>query len=160
MHSSSRHLTLVASAGPAGTSWKDAAGPVWRAGRSSEDRHMSGTSRHLRLVPGRPAGRTSVCRRFGCAADAVQLGLCGLCFARYRAEVARDERALLALSGKLEVAAAARLRAWPELLRPLLAHNLAAQLLWDLRPAGGLDVWTAAEIATLSDALDICLSPV
>lgn len=160
MPSSSCHLRLVASVGPAGTSGKDAAGPGWHAGRSTEDRHMSGTLRHLRLVPGRPAGRTSVCRRFGCAADALQLGLCRLCFARYRAQVARDERALLALTGKLEVAAAAKLRAWPELLRPLLARNLAAQLLWELRPAGGLDVWTAAEIASLSDALDICLSPV
>jgi hypothetical protein len=90
----------------------------------------------------------------------VQLGLCKPCFAGYRAQVARDERALLALSAKLEVAAAPKLRAWPELLRPLLAHNLAAQLLWELRPAGGLDVWAAAEIATLSDALDICLSAV
>jgi hypothetical protein len=158
MPSASCHLRLVASAGPEGTSWKDAAGPVWRAGRSTEDRHMSRTRRHLRLVPGRGAARTSVCRRFGCAADALELGLCKPCFAGYRAQVARDERALLALSAKLEVAAAPKLRAWPELLRPLLAHNLAAQLLWELRPAGGLDVWTAAEIATLSDALDICLS--
>jgi hypothetical protein len=160
MPNSSRNLTLVASTGPAASACRHAAGRVWPARLSTEDRPMSGTRRHLRLVPDRRGVGGGVCRRFGCAAEAVQLGWCEPCFARYRAQLARDQRALLALSSRLEAAASAQPGAWPELLRPLLAHNLAAQLLWERRPAGGLGVWTAAAIATLSDALDIWSRPV
>lgn len=62
---------------------------------------MSGAHRHLRLVPDRVATGGGVCRRFGCPADAVRLSLCDPCLAGYRAQLARDERALLTVFGAL-----------------------------------------------------------
>jgi hypothetical protein len=48
---------------------------------------------------------------------------------------------------------------WPAELKPPLARNLAAQLLWDRRLAGGVEPRRAAAIATFTEALDACLEP-
>jgi hypothetical protein len=117
---------------------------------------------HLQLVPAADAGpwpAGAVCRRFGCAAEAIELGLCAVCLARYRAQRRVDEARLAALARQLIRQPGVFPAGWPAELKPPLARNLAAQLLWDRRPArGGEPRWEAA-IATLADALDDCLEP-
>jgi hypothetical protein len=114
---------------------------------------------HLQLVRAADEGpwpSGAVCRRFGCAAEAIELGLCALCLARYRSQRGVDEARLAALTRQLIRQPAALIAGWPTELKRPLARNLAAQLLWDRRPAiGGEPGWEAA-IATLADALDEC----
>jgi len=117
-------------------------------------RHRS----HLRLVapPERGASTAAgVCRRAGCAARAAELGLCPACLTRYRAERTHDRARLEALARELAPALDRRLAGWPAPLRRQLVRNLAAQLLWDPRPAAGADAGHAATVATLADVLDI-----
>jgi hypothetical protein len=116
---------------------------------------------HLQLVRAADAGpwpSGAVCRRFACSAEAIELGLCALCLARYRSQRGVDEARLAALTRQLIRQPDALIAGWPAELKPALAHNLAAKLLWDRRPAsGGEPRWEAA-IATLADALDECLT--
>jgi hypothetical protein len=95
-------------------------------------------------------------RRFGCAAEAIELGLCAVCLARYRARRRVDEVRLAALTRELIRQRGAFPAGWPAELRPPLARNLAAQLLWD---RGGGEPRRAAAIATFTEALDACLEP-
>jgi hypothetical protein len=59
---------------------------------------------HLHLLTaadGGPWRPGTVCRRFGCAAEAVELGLCSLCLARYRLQRLVDQVCLAALTRQL-----------------------------------------------------------
>jgi hypothetical protein len=59
---------------------------------------------HLELVRAADAGPWpggAVCRRFGCPAQAIELGLCALCLARYRSQRRVDEARLAALTRQL-----------------------------------------------------------
>ena len=118
---------------------------------------------HPQLVPAADAGPWplgAVCRRFGCAAEAIELGLCALCLARYRSHRRVDEARLAALTRQLTRQPGPLVAGWPTELKPPLARNLAAQLLWDRHPAGGGGALGAAAIATLADTLDECSMPV
>jgi hypothetical protein len=85
---------------------------------------------HLQLVRAADAGpwpTRAVCRRFGCAAEAIELGLCALCLARYRSQRRVDEARLAALTRQLIRQPGALPAGGPTDLKPPLARNLAAR---------------------------------
>ncbi len=63
------------------------------------------------------------------------------CLSRYRAERSRDTARLVALAGDLLPKLDQPLAGWPPELGHQLVRNLAAQALWDPRPAGGRGAW-------------------
>jgi hypothetical protein len=77
--------------------------------------------------------------------------------ARSRAQRRVDEARLAGLTRQLIRQPGAFPAGWPAELRPPLARNLAAQLLWDRPPAGGSEPRWEAAIATLTDTVDECL---
>ena len=94
-----------------------------------------------------------MCRQPGCAGSAGRLGFCAACFVRYHRRRARDRARLDALTCQLLRHAGRLWPGWPADAWPLLARNLAAQLLWDPGPEGGGQPCQAAGSATLADIL-------
>jgi hypothetical protein len=76
---------------------------------------------HLQLLPAADAGSWpagAVCRRFDCAAEAIELGLCAQCLARYRSQRRVDEARLAALTRQLIRRPGALVAGWPAALKP------------------------------------------